>query len=177
VPVPLIVGSLAAKFAKAKITNALSRETKSQLTNISLEIFGYDFVSLFIKIIIFYTVALIIEKYHNIVNGVAGFWADLLGFFGVKIPKHEPDIIKKFFSEEGVEGIRWWNLIHGLVITLIVIEAMIYIKTNTKQGATPSPFTLATFGLIIAAIASMTLSDLFAKLKNTFDAKTQQVNK
>jgi len=54
---------------------------------------------------------------------------------------------------------------------------MIYIKTNTKQGATPSPFTLATFGLIITAIASMTLSDLFAKLKMKFSPTTQQVNK
>jgi hypothetical protein len=115
-PLQMIVGKAAAKFAKRKIQAGLSNETKQQLSGLSNEIFGYDFVNLFMKMLVFYTIALMIEKFHNIVNGASSFWGDVLGFFGVNVPNKEPDFLTKLFSTDGVNGLKYWQLINALVL-------------------------------------------------------------
>jgi len=136
-----------------------------QVGKLSQEVFGFDFVQLIIKMGIYFLVAIIIDKLHFLVTGTANIAATILLAFGINLPTSEPDFITKLFSEQGISGVKYWDIIKFGAMALIVIEMLFYIQTQRNLGGSPSPFTIAIFLLIISTIGIFTIPELIQKIK------------
>jgi len=136
-----------------------------QVARLSQEVFGFDFVQLAIKLGIYFLVAIIIDKLHFLVTGTANIAATILLAFGINLPTSEPNFVTKLFSEQGISGFRYWDLIKFGAMALILVEMLLYIQTQRNAGGTPSPFTIAIFLLIVGAIGVFTVPELIAKLR------------
>lgn len=153
---------------------------KQDASNLSVEMYNYDFVGLFAKIIIFFGLAWIFEIYIkasiaarnvNPLNlfGIAGMIA---GFIYDKFVSDPPqnsiadnEIILKLFSPEGYNGFRYWDIVKGIGLLMVSFEAYNYYSSQEKAGGSSSPMTLGVFGLIIAFLGLNTVPSIIEKLK------------
>ena len=179
-PIPILAG--AARIGSFLISNKAAKssaflgEGLKTSKKLSTEILGYDFISLLLKMVVFYGFAMGIEKLHNIIIGTPSFFLDVLRFFGAGIPKTEPDFFTKLFSAEGYNGIKYWTAINFAVMGLVIIEGIMYINANRQMGANPSPFALATFTMILFLLSAFSLPGLIEKFKNKFSEQTKAAN-
>lgn len=145
---------------------------KQKTSQVSVELLGYDFVNLLMKLFIFSIIAIAIEKFHFVVNGVASVAGVILSVFGLNLPTSEPDFLKKLFSEEGYNGFRYWDIVKALLIVMVGIEMLRYIEANKKLGGQPDTITLGVFGIILFALTAFTVPDMITKLKMRFNPET-----
>ena len=146
---------------------------RKKTSAISTELFGYDFVGLSIKIVIIFGVGIIIDKIHFAIVGTSGLIASITGALGFSLPSEndEPQMFKALFSEEGFQGIKFWDIIKFLVITVVVLEMISYIAAQKKLGGEASPITLAVFGIIIFGLSIYTVPELLQKLQSRLNNK------
>ena len=144
-----IAGSLVA--AKA------TKETLRQLA-------GYDFVGLLTRIVIFYVVALVIAKiFELMIFSAAGIRA-ASNLFGIPMPSHVPDIIRKLFDEGyqvGALRIKWWDLIKIVSVLMVTYEMILFMQNKKAMNEKPSPTTLGIFVLIISGLTVISFADLY----------------
>jgi len=138
-----------------------------QAGKLSIELFGFDFITLALKILVFFVAAVIVDKIHfMLVSPAINVASTILGVFGFFIPtdKAEPDFFKKLFGE-GYYGLKYWDFVRIMTLLLVVAEFMIFYQTQKKLGGTISPMTTGIFGLIIFGLSAYTFPDLINKLK------------
>ena len=136
---------------------------------VSKEIFGYDFVGLIVKLVVFYGVALVIAKVMEAIIFARGAFVILANTLGYNIPSADqlPQSFKDLFGETGVKGFKFWDIIKIVSILLVVAEFMRYVNTNKALGAKSSPMTIGIFTLIIVALGLTTIPELIQRLKGT----------
>lgn len=136
----------------------------------SKELFGYDFVALITKIVIFYTFAYVFAKFMEGViygtNFLASFVFGAGKLFGLNLPPKE--VFPKLLSDLFIDGygeyhIKYWDVIKSLSLALVIFEAFQYHNANKNAGAADSPFTLGLFTLIASALAITTFPELVAR--------------
>ncbi len=165
------VSNLLGKSAITKLNPATAVATTGIQTGkqISKEMFGYDFVGLIIKLAVFYGVALIIAKVMEAIIWSRGAFTILANTLGFSIPSNEqlPQTLKDLFSEQGVKGFKFWDIIKIISILLVTAEFMRYMKTNKAIGGKASPMTIGIFTLIIVALGLTTVPELIQRVKGT----------
>ena len=136
---------------------------------VSKEIFGYDFVGLILKLVIFYGVALIIAKVMESIIFARGAFVILANTLGYNVPSADqlPQSFKDLFSETGIKGFKFWDIIKIVSILLVVAEFMRYLNQNKALGGKSSPMTIGIFTLIIVALGLTTVPELIQRIKGT----------
>lgn len=162
---PAILAGLA---RAAPVAFELGKVGKKQVQQIGIELFGYDFINLLLKLFVFSLIAIAIEKFHFVVTGTAGVASYILSIFGLNMPTAEPDFLKRLFSEEGFNGFRYWDIVKALLIVMVAMEMLRYIETNKKMGGKPDTVTLGVFGILLFALTAFTIPDMINKLKMRF---------
>ena len=165
------VSSILGKSAITKL-NPVSAITTTGIQagkQVSREIFGYDFVGLIIKLFVFYAVAFVFSKFIEGVIYSRGAFTIIANTLGFNIPTIEqlPESLKDLFSEQGVKGFKFWDIIKIVSILLVTAEFMRYINTNKALGAKSSPMTIGIFTLIIVALGLTTVPELIKRVKGT----------
>jgi len=150
---------LAAKFGSKAIDKAKSA---------SVEMYGYDFVGLMVKIVVYFTVAWFVEKYiwwsqQKPVNQV------LMGLFGaiggLPLFALSPTILKYFDNSEVNRGIKFWDIVKAGAVGLVAWEAFNYYKVQENLGGKVSPMTIGIFGLILSLLGFIAVPDILKKLQ------------
>ena len=161
-------------FATQKIVELGAVATRSgfkQGSKVSVELFAYDFLGLVLKLAIFATVALIIEKVHWVISNPvsSSILVPFFGALGLNLPTKEPDFLARLFSEQGFNGFRYWDIVKFVLIAIVAIEFARYSNANKKLGGEPDTVTMAIFGIILFAFIAFTVPELIAKLRLGFN--------
>lgn len=156
------------KMGKLAPQQLIAKETVGVGKAVSNDLFGYDFMSLGIKLLVFYGVALIFGKFMETVIWSRGIFATIAPLFGFKIPKSEelPTSLIKLFTE-GYKGFKYWDVVKIVGVILVIAEFLRYTGQNKKSGSSSSPMTIGIFILIISALTVTTVPELFKRLKGT----------
>jgi hypothetical protein len=133
---------------------------------VSKEIYGYDFVSLLIKITLFQLLALLIAKYIEFVLGTTNIITNIAKFLGFNVPQFLPQWFVDFY-QNGFNGIKYWDVVKGLTIVLLIMEYNNYQKTQKALGGDPQPFTQGVFFLLIGFFVMITIPELVQRFKDT----------
>ena len=154
----------AAKAPQIAVTQEAIRGAKQ----VSVELFSYDFVGLFIKLATYYGVAIIFAKFMEAVIVTRGWFVTAAAIFGWTIPTSEqvPESLKKLFLD-GYGGFKFWDAVKIISILLVVAEMIRYTNSNKKNGGESSPLTLGIFILIIAVLGVVTIPELLQRIKKT----------
>ena len=165
------VSSILGKSAITKLNPATAISTTGLQAGkqVSKEIFGYDFVGLILKLVVFYGVALIIAKVMEAIIFSRGAFVILANTLGYNVPNADqlPQSLKDLFGEQGIKGFKFWDIIKIVSILLVVAEFMRYVNTNKALGAKSSPMTIGIFTLIIVALGLTTVPELIQRVKGT----------
>jgi len=172
-PLAALGSIVVAKVVSRKVLGT-SKDVLVEGGALSKEIFGFDFVLFFIKLVLYFTVALVIDKIHFLIVGTANIAGTLLLAIGIKLPTEEPEFLQKLFSDEGFNGLQYWDLVKYGAIVLTILEFFMYYNNLKKQGGKPSPFTIAIFGLVLVLLTAFTLPDLIEKLKSRLNTEGLQ---
>jgi len=118
-----------------------------QAGKISIELFGFDFVTLALKVFVFFVTAVIIDKIHFMLTApTLNIASTILGVFGFFIPtdKAEPEFFKRLFGE-GYYGLKYWDLVRIMTMLLVVAEFYMYYETQKRLGGKVGAMTLGIF--------------------------------
>ncbi len=142
----------------------------------SKEIFGFDFVNLGIKLLVYFTVALLFAKIMEAIVFARGSFVLLANFLGFNIPKEEqlPQSLKDLFNG-GIKGFKFWDVVKIIALLLIITEFIMYVNQNRKVGSNPSPMTIGVFILIISALGVTTVPELIKRIRNADFANPQDL--
>ncbi len=133
----------------------------------SKEIFGFDFVNLGLKLLVYFTVALIFAKVMEAIVFARGSFVLIANLLGFSIPTEDklPQSIKDLFNG-GIKGFKFWDIVKIIALLLVITEMIMYINQNRRAGSNPSPMTLGVFTLIIVSLGITTVPELVKRLKN-----------
>jgi len=152
-----------------------TRQASKEIGKLSIELFSFDFLNLTIKLVVWFMIAIFIDKIHFAINSAGlNVAATIAGIFGYNFPTaaSEPDFFKKIFNE-GFFGLKYWDFVKIGAILLTFIEFMRWYENEKRNGGSPSPFTLGIFTLIILLLGAFTVPEIIQKLKTR---KTNVVN-
>ena len=136
--------------------------------NASVELYGYDFVGLMIKIIVYFTVAWFVEKYvwwiqQKPINQLVSMIFGAIG--GLPLFALSTNLLKYFDSSEVNRGIKFWDIVKAGAVGLVAWEAYNYYKTQENLGGKVSPMTIGVFGLILSLLGFVAIPDILKKLQ------------
>mgnify|MGYP001562923723 CR=1 FL=1 len=155
----------AARAATVAVQAAdIALKVRQEGSRVSTELYGYDFIQLLMKILFFQIAAYAIAKYMDLVIGIASGWRTLLQILGFNTPNFFPQQFVDFYKN-GYRGVRYWDIIKGLTVLLIILEYSNYRKTQINLGYTPSVMTEAVFWLIIGFFLAITVPELYQRVK------------
>ena len=146
---------------------AISKGVK-KAKSISVEMYGYDFVGLIMKLLVYFVVAYFVEKYiwwsqlkpiNQILAGIFG------AIGGLPLFALSPTILKFFDNAEVNRGVKFWDIIKGGAVALVAWEAWNYHKNQEMMGGKASPMTLGIFALIGGLLGFMAVPDLLKKVQ------------
>jgi len=162
VPIALAGTVLRAGAAAKLLTGVGSKAAK----NISMELYGYDFVGLITKLLVLFTISLIISKVMEMIILTRGFFVSLANLIGFTIPSADqvPESLKKLFVD-GYQGLKFWDFIKILAILLVVAEYMAFHKSTEQQGGKVAPMTTGVFAVITLGLSIITIPELMQKIK------------
>jgi len=144
-----------------------SRQASKEVGKLSVELFNFDFLNLAIKLIAWFIIGILIDKIHfAISSSAANVAATVAGVFGYALPSsaNEPEFFKKLFNE-GYFGLKYWDFIKIGAIILTFIEFMRYYQNETRNGGSPSAFTVGIFALVMLLLSAFTVPQLIEKLR------------
>jgi uncharacterized membrane protein YecN with MAPEG domain len=157
-------------LSKQKINPAqiITKESIGIGKTASVDLFGYDFVGLGIKLLVYYGVALIFGKFMETVFFGQGLFLQLGKLLGFDIPNGEelPASLKQLFTT-GYQGFKYWDIIKVVGIVLVIAEFLRYTSANRKVGSPSSPMTIGIFLLITIALTLTTVPELWKRIKGT----------
>ncbi len=165
------ISSVLGKALKTKnITPAqiITKEGIGVARTASLELFGYDFIGLGIKLLVYFIVAFAFAKFMEAVIFARGIWVILAQTLGFSIPKADmfPDSLKKLFGG-GISGFKFWDIVKIVAVLLVIAEFFRYLEANKKAGSKSSPMTMGIFVGIIGMLGIVTVPELIKRLKVT----------
>lgn len=164
IPVALL-GGIASRVGASKIiTDQITRQVKQQ----SIELFGYDFYGLAVKLLVFFTFAFIVAKIMEGIILVRGAFVIIANLFGFQIPSSEqiPDSLKRLFMD-GYQGFKFWDIIKILALVLVIAEYFMYNESMKKNGGKVSPMTHGVFLVIVLSLSVTTIPEILQKIKKT----------
>jgi len=156
---------IAQEVVKAAI--GVGNQSRKESGKISIELFQFDFMNLTIKILVWFLIAVIIDKIHFVISSQGvNVVATIVSAFGYNLPTtdQEPEFFKKLFGE-GYFGLKYWDFIKIGALVLVFIEFMRWYENEKRLGGTPSPFTIGIFASIMLLLSAFTVPDLIAKIK------------
>jgi len=158
--------ALAGTVLRAGMASKIGSESLKKAKNISLELYGYDFIGLITKLLILFTISLVIAKIMEMIILSRGFFVSLANLIGFKIPSSEqvPESLKKLFVD-GYQGLKFWDFIKILAILLVVAEYMSFSKGIEQSGGKVAPMTTGVFAVITLGLTVITIPELMQKIK------------
>jgi len=143
-----------------------AQQLSKKSSKLSIEMYGYDFVGLIIKLVIYFIAAFFIAKVMESIIFARGSVVTIANFLGFKIPKNEqiPQQVKDLFVD-GFNGFTYWDIVKVVAILLVVVEFVRYADINSKSGGKPSPMTIGIFLLIGLGLSVITIPEIVAKFK------------
>ena len=159
------VGKISPQLESGKF---ITKESVKIGQTVSNDVFGYDFVGLGIKLIVYFTIAFVFAKFMEGIIFARGIWVTAASLFGFNIPNAEqvPDGLKKLF-DDGLGGFKFWDIVKIVAILLVTAEFIRYTNTNRKLGSKSSPMTIGIFVLLIAALSITTVPELLKRIRQT----------
>jgi len=154
--------------AKYALMSKFGSEGIKKAKNASIELYGYDFIGLMVKLAVYFVVAYFVEKYiwwtqqkpvNQLLAGIFG----ALG--GLPLFALSPSILKYFDSSEVNRGLKFWDLVKAGAVGLVAWEAYNYYKTQENLGGKVSPMTIGVFGLILSLLGFVAIPDILKKLQ------------
>lgn len=141
----------------------------------SVELFGYDFVNLIVTLSLFYVVALIISKYFEAVVLGKGIINDIASTFGFGLAFPENVHIRKLFVDGyGDSKLKYWDLIKGVSILLVIFEWHKHNETNKNLGGEMKMLSHGMFGLILSLLVMITIPELITRFREMNFLKVNQ---
>lgn len=120
---------------------------------------GYNFTGLLTGLVFIFIFAKLIEAYVSITTGATSAWLGIIKTFGFNVPTNAPNAIVSLV-QTGFGGIKYWDMIKGLMILIIGLEWMKADKSKQLSYAGH-----AAFGLIMGFFALITFPSLVQRLK------------
>ena len=142
----------------------IAREAIGQGQSFLNEKFGYDFVGLGVKIVVYFLITFLFAKFMEAVIFLRGGWVAFANLLGISIPKADqiPDSLKKLF-DGGISGFKFWDIVKIILIILVIAEFIRYVNLPQKS----SPMTIGIFLGIISILAITTFPELVKRIKAT----------
>jgi len=156
-------------------------KARQEATGVSKELFGYDFIGLITKIVIFNVIAYLFAKFMEAVilgtNFTNSFVLGAARLFGVTLPSKTTlpaPIVELFETGYGEHKIKYWDFVKALTTALIVFEAVQYYRANKNLGGQVSPFTIGIFTLLVSAMTLVTVPEIMQRLKGSVNVHFQK---
>ena len=148
-------------------TALLARQGAKQASKISAQHLGFDFIPLITSLLIFYSIAFVFAKYMEGVQFATGGIRAIAGVLGYNMPSTEelPNTWTQLFSETGVKGFKFWDIINIVAILIIIATAFNFQKTTEATGNKVQPITWAIFTMLVSFIVITGVSKLVMKLQ------------
>ena len=148
-------------------TALLAKQGAKQASKISAQYLGFDFIPLMTSLLIFYSVAFGFAKYMEGVQFATGGIRAIAGVLGYNMPSTEelPNTWTQLFSETGVKGFKFWDIINIVAILIIIATAFNFQKTTEATGNKVQPITWAIFTMLVSFIVITGVSKLVMKLQ------------
>ncbi len=146
------------------VAGSVAKKAKEKGSEVSIDLFKYDFVNLITKLVIFFVFSYIVAKIFEAIIFGQGLVVSFVALFGVKLPTSLPEPIVNFF-QEGIKGFRYWDFIKVLGILLVVMEMANWLDQQRKLGIKPSPMTMGVFTVLIGGMALITIPELIQRSK------------
>ena len=142
----------------------IAKEAISQGQTFLNEKFGYDFVGLGVKIVVYFLITFLFAKFMEAVIFLRGGWMVVANLLGFSIPKADqvPESLKKLF-DGGISGFKFWDIVKIILIILVIAEFIRYVNLPQKS----SPMTIGIFLGIISILAITTFPELVKRIKLT----------
>ncbi len=142
----------------------IAREAIGQGQSFLNEKFGYDFVGLGVKIVVYFLITFLFAKFMEAVIFLRGGWVVMANLLGFSIPKADqvPESLKKLF-DGGISGFKFWDIVKIILIILVIAEFIRYVNLPQKS----SPMTIGIFLGIISILAITTFPELVKRIKAT----------
>ena len=133
-----------------------------EASQVSKKLLGFDFIPLITSLVIFYVLAFLIAKFMEasiLAKGGVMAFATLLGY---TVPSKEqlPDTWAKLFTDEGINGIKFWDLVNVSVLLIVIATALMHKKNVEAMGGQVEPTTWAIFIMLGAFVSIAGLSKL-----------------
>ena len=150
-----------------KTAAGISRQSSKEAGKLSIELFSFDFANLAIKLLVWFMIAVVIDKIHFVITSAGvNVVSTIVNAFGYNLPTvdTEPDFFKKLFGE-GYFGLKYWDFIKVGALILVLIEFTRWYETEKRLGGEPSAFTLGIFAMIMVLLSAFTIPQIITKLK------------
>ena len=131
---------------------------------LSSDAFTFDFPSLIVKLTVFYMVAYAVNKIFEAIIFGQNTLFGIAKLFGINLPATLPEPLVNFF-QEGIKGVRYWDIVKVISILLVVMEWNNWNQTQKALKINPSPMTQGVFFVIISALILITVPELFQRFK------------
>jgi len=164
--------TIAQEVVKAAV--GTSRQASKEAGTLSVELFNFDFMSLTIKLFVWFLIAVVIDKIHFVISSSSvNVVATIVNAFGYNLPstQSEPEFFKKLFGE-GYFGLKYWDFVKIFAILLVFIEFMRYYENEKRNGGKPSAFTIGIFVLIMTLLTAFTIPEIIQKLRSRIPNNT-----
>ena len=154
--------------AKGNIAGMVTKQAVSTAQKSSVELFGYDFTGLVVKLVVYFGLALIFSKIMEGIILARGGFVQFANLLGINIPQSEqmPDSLKKLF-DGGINGFKFWDIIKVIAILLVIMEYLRYSQSIKNLNAKVSPMTSGVFILLIVIMGITTIPELHKRIKMT----------
>ena len=166
--------------------------------DIATEKFGYDFLGLGLRLLLFFAVAFLIEAYFKskiaineiindpdkqvgIISGLFGLTGIVFNFLYQSFQQDKPDeptpitseffnneALKAVFSEEGYHGFHYWDIIKIVALLLVVMEWRRFTAMTKATGGQVQPLTHGLFILFIVGLGLSIIPQFVAKIKHSY---------
>ncbi len=146
------------------VASKVASRAKEKGSEISIDLFKYDFVNLLTKLVLFFVFSYIVAKIFEAIIFGQGLIVSFVALFGLKLPQSLPEPIVNFF-QEGIKGFRFWDFIKVLAIMLVIMELTNWLDQQRKLGIKPSPMTLGVFTVLIGGMTLITFPELIQRVK------------
>ena len=145
-----------------------TREGIKQAGLFSQDTFRFDFVSLILKIFIFFAIGYTINKIMEAIIGGDNFIRSVAGLVGVNFPEVMPKAVVNFWTsgfQTGAITVKFWDIVKVIAVLFVAMELMMYIENEKNNKRKPNPSTLAVFGILIVSLSLITFPELFTRIQ------------
>jgi len=148
-------------------TAMLASQSAKMARQQSVNFLGFDFIPLITSLFVFYSVAFIISKFMEASQYATGGFVALANLLGFNVPTAQelPNNWNKLFTPEGINGIKFWDIINIMAVLAVIVTALNFQKSTEATGNKVQITTWLVFGLIATFFTVGGLSKLVVKMQ------------